>query len=193
MRESYIIEAVKAFAENAHAGQARKYADEPYVNHLFRVMEICRRYTSDLALLSAALLHDILEDTPVTREQLGEFLFSVMDQEHAGRTLGMVEALTDVFVKENYPSMNRRNRRLREAERLSMVGAEAQTIKYADIIDNVADLGDPSNDFAPVFMRECKDMLREMNRGDQRLHRHAVEIVDTRLKEYFRNANIRAL
>jgi (p)ppGpp synthase/HD superfamily hydrolase len=32
-------------------------------------MEICSQYTNDIMILAAALLHDVLEDTPVTRNE----------------------------------------------------------------------------------------------------------------------------
>lgn len=188
-----VVSKVRAFADHAHGDQMRKYAPERYVVHLERVTEICRQYTSEVTVISAALLHDILEDTPVTREELSAFLSGLMPDEKASRTLKLVEELTDVFVRKDYPTTNRRTRRTWEAERLGRTSPPAQTIKYADIIDNVMDISRVETDFALVFMRECKQILRLATRGDPRLHDRAVRTVDGSLQDYFAKANIRSL
>lgn len=66
-------------------------------------MEICRQYTQDTAILAAALLHDLLEDTPVRKEAMEEFLLSVMDHRQTQRTIKLVVEPTDIYVKANYP------------------------------------------------------------------------------------------
>ena len=43
---------------------------------------------------------------------------------------------TDIYTKQNYPGWNRRKRKQKEAERLAVAHPDAQTVKYADIIDN---------------------------------------------------------
>lgn len=192
-KQNDIIQRVAAFANEAHAGQMRKYTGEKYIEHLLRVMRLCNEYVQDTAVLSAALLHDTIEDTAVDKKTLEEFLSGIMEKREAERTLKLVVELTDVYVKVDYPDMNRRVRRGREAERLSEASPEAQTIKYADIIDNVQDLGDVETDFAPVFMRECKEILKQMNRGNQELYQRAVRAVDDGLKKYFSRVNIKAL
>lgn len=188
-----MLEQVRAYAEEAHRGQMRKFANEPYIAHLVRVMETVREYTQDSALLSAALLHDVLEDTRVTEEELGEFLNNIMDEAQATRTLRLVVELTDVYIKEDYPSLNRRTRRTKEAERLSHESPEAQTIKYADVIDNAMDIVKHETDFALVYLRESKQLLKGMTRGNPLLHERAVRTVDECLREYWDKTNIRAL
>lgn len=193
MLDSDILSKVKSFAEQAHGNQMRKYAGERYINHLERVMKTSREYTQEVTVLSAALLHDVLEDTPISEEQLLSFLNTIMDEQQARRTVKLVRELTDVFIKKNYPDVNRRTRRTREAERLGTVSPDAQTVKYADIIDNVIDLGSANTDFALIFMRECKEILKHANQGDPVLHDRAVKTVDDCLRDYFNKANITAL
>lgn len=193
MSPQHTLDRICAFAASAHTAQKRKYSDEPYINHLVRVMDTCRQYTGDIRVLAAAVLHDILEDTTVTEEQLGEFLQSVMEPGVAEDTQSLVVQLTDVYIKKNFPSMNRRTRRHREAERLARVSPDAQTIKYADILDNINDLVGGDDDFAPVFLRECRAILQRMNQGNQLLYQRTVQAVDENLQAYYRNANIRAL
>jgi GTP diphosphokinase / guanosine-3',5'-bis(diphosphate) 3'-diphosphatase len=59
------------FAAEAHAGQTRKSGD-PYVTHPLSVAEIICELKLDIASVCAALLHDCVEDTSATVEQLGE-------------------------------------------------------------------------------------------------------------------------
>jgi GTP pyrophosphokinase len=56
-------------AKEAHTGQTRK-SGEAYITHPVAVTEILTRYGMDAATLAAALLHDTVEDTPVTLEQI---------------------------------------------------------------------------------------------------------------------------
>lgn len=60
------------FARKAHFGQTRKNSDEPYVNHPIEVMEIVSTMTDDKNVLTAAVLHDTVEDTDVTLEEIRE-------------------------------------------------------------------------------------------------------------------------
>ena len=191
--DNEILKNVEAFAAEAHGKQMRKYADEQYIHHPIRVMETVRTLTQDVTMLAAALLHDVLEDTPVGPRELGNFLSTVMDKPRAERTLDLVEELTDVYVKADYPTMNRRTRRTKEAGRLSDASPDAQTIKYADVIDNSVDISHQETDFALVYLRECKQLLQEINKGNPQLYERAVRTVDECLREFWNKSNVKAL
>jgi (p)ppGpp synthase/HD superfamily hydrolase len=173
-----ILEEVRSFADRAHGTQKRKYSGERYIAHPVRVMETCAGFTNDQAVLAAALLHDVLEDTPVTEGEMLDFLRQIMSPEIAARTLTLVVELTDVYVKKNYPGMNRRVRKAREAERLSNVSADAQTIKYADLIDNSTNIFVHDPDFAIVFIHEGKTLLQKMQKGHPELRYRAMKVVE---------------
>lgn len=178
MKNNKILEAVERFADHAHGAQTRKYSNDRYIVHPVRVMKECQIHSKDIAVHAAALLHDVLEDTPITKAELFDFLLKIMDIDVAERTIKLVEELTDIYTKQNFPSLNRKTRKLREAERLSAVSADAQTIKYADIIDN-SDVITNDPDFARVYVREAAQMLEGMHRGNAVLRDKAIN----RLKE----------
>src|SRR6266487_1757727 len=161
-----VLEQIKDFADRAHGEQKRKYTPERYIVHPARVMEMCKGYTNDITVLAAALLHDVLEDTPVTKEETKDFLVKVMDIKKADRTVKLIEELTDVFVKSRYPQWNRRKRKSKEEDRLEKTSADSQTIKYADIIDNCVEVVTHDPDFGEKFLAECKALLKKINKGD---------------------------
>ncbi|HDR7297008.1 TPA: bifunctional (p)ppGpp synthetase/guanosine-3',5'-bis(diphosphate) 3'-pyrophosphohydrolase, partial [Bacillus cytotoxicus] len=57
------------FSKQAHDGQYRQ-TGEPYINHPFAVTEILLNYKADIVTLIAALLHDVVEDTPYSLKQV---------------------------------------------------------------------------------------------------------------------------
>lgn len=172
-----ILIKVRNFASDAHGEQKRKYADEMYIRHPERVMYVSVEYTTERAVLAAALLHDVLEDTNVTEDELHSFLKDIMAGEEADKTLQLVVDLTDVFIKDNYPELNRRKRKRREAERLGDVHPDAQTIKYADIIDNATDITPNDPDFATLYLNEASQMLSLMDKGHPELYERAKHTV----------------
>src|SRR5690554_5996823 len=97
------------FARKAHAEQFRKYSNEPYIVHPIRVAELVKTVSHSHDMVCAAYLHDVVEDTPVS-----------IDEIHAefGQGIGdLVDELTDEFLKINYPHLNRSSRKQREVER----------------------------------------------------------------------------
>jgi guanosine-3',5'-bis(diphosphate) 3'-pyrophosphohydrolase len=173
-----VLKKIVAFADNAHGDQKRKYADERYIEHPLRVMKTCKDYGYPITVLAAAILHDVLEDTETTPKQIKEFLLTVMNEREASYTLGLVIELTDVYTKHHYPRLNRRGRKTREVTRMENTSAEAQTIKYADIIDNASEIVEHDPDFAPVFLRECKALVKKMEKGNKELREKAIQVVE---------------
>lgn len=58
------------FAVDAHQGAERRGKGFPYILHPLEAVAIVSTMTSDQTLLAAAVLHDVVEDTPVTLAQL---------------------------------------------------------------------------------------------------------------------------
>lgn len=178
-----ILDKVRQFADNAHGSQMRKYTPERYIVHPIRVMETVRKYDNSLPVLAAALLHDVLEDTPVTGKELLDFLRSVMPEADAEETLLLVIDLTDVYVKEDYPKWNRKQRKAREQERIATTSPKSQTIKYSDIIDNTNEITTHDPNFAPRFLSECYANLKVAKKGNQELYAIALAKVEEKLME----------
>ncbi len=64
-----LVERAFEFSESAHRGQFRK-SGEPYITHPLAVASILSEWRLDAEGLAAALLHDVMEDTPVLRSEI---------------------------------------------------------------------------------------------------------------------------
>ena len=183
MSNSEILDRIIEFTDHAHGEQTRKYSPDRYIVHPVRVMKICSRYTDSLPVLAAALLHDVIEDTPYTRDDLSEFLQNHMTDEEQALTLELVMELTDVYVKKKFPALNRFTRKKKELNRLKKISPQAQTIKYADIIDNAMEISQSDPDFAKRYLQECHDIVSALKDGNLELRSIALEVIRTEQKK----------
>jgi (p)ppGpp synthase/HD superfamily hydrolase len=140
-------------------------------------MQICREYTHDISILAAALLHDVLEDTPTSSKELYSFLLSVVSPQQASHAIDLVKELTDQYTKAAYPRWNRYQRKRKEATRMADCSPEAQTVKYADIIDNSLSIAGAQDDFAKKYLEECLELLKYIGNGHPQLYQKATVTV----------------
>jgi (p)ppGpp synthase/HD superfamily hydrolase len=178
-----LLNKITDFGDDAHGEQLRKYAPDRYMVHPKRVMQTLRNYTDDITILAAALLHDVLEDTRVSKGEMRDFLARLLGREKAERTLDLVVDLTDVYVKTEYPKLNRRTRKAKELERLEKTSPDSQTIKYADILDNTLEITDHDPDFARVYLQEVSHILKKLDKGNSELRQRAEMAVNDGIKK----------
>ena len=67
-KKTGMLDQAITFATTVHSGAVRKGNDRPYIIHPLEVMTIVATITDDQNVLSAAVLHDTIEDTGVTKE-----------------------------------------------------------------------------------------------------------------------------
>ncbi len=89
--EGWIREALD-LALDAHEGQRRK-SGEPYIIHPILVAAITASISNDTTMVVAALLHDVVEDTPYTIDQIGAIFGS--DVEHIVSGLTKIVEIRD--------------------------------------------------------------------------------------------------
>lgn len=150
------------FARERHQGQARKYTGEPYYEH-------CRRVAIDhLALfhypeevIAAGFLHDTLEDTDTTREEL-ECEFGLLVSR-------LVWEVTDQSRPEDG---NRAARKAVDRQHLGRASRFGHAIKLADVIDNTTDIATHDPKFAEVYLPEIRDLLDAICLGHNELLEH---------------------
>ena len=66
-----LVKEAYRFSDEMHLGQVRK-SGEPYISHPIAVAEICAEWKLDVQAIMAALLHDVMEDQDVKKEELIE-------------------------------------------------------------------------------------------------------------------------
>lgn len=148
------LEKAILFAIKAHEGQKRKYTGEDYYNHVKNVAMEVAKVTNDQDVIIAAFLHDTVEDTNTTIDEIGE-LFGLKVAE-------LVYDLTDHFTRENYPNFNRAKRKILEAKRLGTISNDAKLIKGCDLADNTASIVKHDLGFAKIYLREKAYVLEQM-------------------------------
>lgn len=150
------------FATNAHSGQTRKYDGRPYIYHPIAVAEILRGFPHTEEMIAAALLHDTVEDTPVTIDDIrAEFGDQVAD---------LVGWLTDVSKPSDG---NRKIRKRKDLEHTAKAPPEAKTIKLADLVDNTGSIARHDPGFWKVYREEKKALLEVLKEGNPMLWRIA--------------------
>ena len=167
MKDTPIITAAKMLAGEAHKGQTRKYSGLPYIIHPIEVATIVEEAGGTDDMIAAALLHDVIEDTDFTYEDIAEKV--------SPEVADLVQGMTEVAKPEDG---NRAKRKSMDKDFLAQQSPEVQTIKYADVISNTQDIAlhDPS--FAKVYIAEIKDLLEVIDKGDPTLYAKAFKIVD---------------
>lgn len=82
--ERELVDKAIVFATKAHEGMYRKGTKLPYILHPLEAAVIVSGMTNDPKIIAGALLHDVLEDTPVTFEELyrefGEVAYLVQSE-----------------------------------------------------------------------------------------------------------------
>lgn len=121
-----LVSTAADLAARRHTGTARKgRSNEPYVNHLAEVANILAEITggADAELVAAGWLHDTIEDTGMSGDEL--------TQRFGGRVAALVEEVTDDM---SLPGPERKQRQIDDAPHKSPA---AKLIKIADKISNI--------------------------------------------------------
>ncbi len=186
------IEKAFAVGERAHRGQSRK-SGEPYITHPVAVARILAEMHLDAETLMAAILHDTIEDTPVTKDELvSEFGQTVADLVDGVTKLDKVEfASREAATAESFRKML-----LAMARDLRVI-----LIKLADRLHNMRTLDSMSpasrrrvaretlEVYAPIAQRlgmnKLKGELQEL--GFRALHPMRHRVIAARIKAMIGN------
>ena len=117
-----------AFSAEKHTKQRRKDIDKtPYINHPISLANIlAQRWVIDENVLCAAILHDTIEDTETTVDEL---------QEHFG------EKITSIVLEvTDDKSLEKSVRKQKQVEHAASISHEAKLVKLADKIANITDI-----------------------------------------------------
>lgn len=150
---SYRIEQAVRAAAILHKDQIRKGSvPMPYVSHLFAVTLMLQDYTQDEDILIAALLHDTLEDTDYTAQELQD--------DFGGKVREMVESLTEPQDSEN-KNYSWKERKQLYVKQLRKAPQGALLIAAADKIHNMRAIVEEYFDDHKRFLSEFQGSLED--------------------------------
>jgi len=159
VNERMILRRAYEFAENAHSGQKRK-SGEDYFVHCAEVARILVDLKLDTSTIAAGLLHDVVEDTPVTLEEL--------EQTFGPEIAALVDGVTKIekipLKREDSEELRGRPRD-REAEFLRKTllamsdDVRVILIKLADRLHNLRTLGHLSRERQIRMAQETTDIF----------------------------------
>ena len=149
-----------AFAAHKHRDQRRKDADaSPYINHPIALADVLVNEggVTDVDVLCAALLHDTVEDTATTQQELTDTFGS--------RIARIVAEVTD---DKNLPKAERKRLQVEHAAHLS---PEAKLVKLADKLCNLRDVAErPPAKWDLARRREYFDWAKQVIDGLRGAH-----------------------
>ena len=127
--DTTLLDRAIIFAVRAHAGTERRGKGFPYIVHPMEAVEIVATMTRDQELLAAAALHDTVEDTDTTVEQIRE--------EFGDRIASLVASESDI-VLEGLPAEDSWHARKQAAiDRLARASHDAKIVALGDKLSNM--------------------------------------------------------
>lgn len=124
-----LLDRAIVFAVKAHAGTERRGKGYPYIVHPMEAVEIVATMTADQELLAAAILHDTVEDTEVTVEQL--------KAEFGERVASLVADESDVMTEGMTEEASWHQRKQDAIDRLSKASHDAKMVALGDKLSNM--------------------------------------------------------
>ena len=128
------------FAVKAHAGTERRGKGYPYIVHPMEAVEIVSTMTKDQELLAAAALHDTVEDTDVTVEQIREEFGDRVAELVADETVEIPDQVgNDVIAGSDRPSEEETWHARKQAaiDHLAKASHDAKIVALGDKLSNM--------------------------------------------------------
>lgn len=166
--------------------QERKYTGEPYWTHPVQVANELYRHGYKGYEIEVALGHDLIEDTMIGANGINEakriifeklIEFDYFEDTAYKIVIGIIH-LTDVYTKEEFPTLNRKTRKEFERVRLMDIPPNIQTVKYCDNIHNSETILERDLNFAKVYCEEILENLKTMNKGDATIYNKLINILN---------------
>lgn len=149
-KQQTMVVRARTFAIGAHNAidHRRKYTGDPYHVHLQGVAHLVSSVPHTDEMVAAAWLHDTVEDTKVTHDDIRS--------EFGPDVAGLVYWLTNASKPEDG---NRAVRKAIDREHLAKAPLPAKIVKLADLIDNTRTIVKYDPDFAKIYMNEKAKLL----------------------------------
>ena len=127
--DTELLDRAIIFAVRAHSGTERRGKGYPYIVHPLEAVEIVATITSDQELLAAAALHDTVEDTDVTLEQIRA--------EFGDRVAALVADESDTMPDGLSEEESWHARKQASIDKLSQAGRDTKIVALGDKLSNM--------------------------------------------------------
>ena len=127
--DTNLLDKAMHFAIDAHANTERRGKGFPYIVHPMEAVEIVATITPDQELLAAAVLHDTVEDTDVTVEQIRA--------QFGDRIAKLVDAESDQFTEGVSEVDSWRGHKQAAIDRLAAASHDAKIVAMGDKLSNM--------------------------------------------------------
>lgn len=127
--DTELLDRAIVFAVKAHAGTERRGKGFPYIVHPMEAVEIVATITPDQELLAAAALHDVVEDTDFTADDIR--------REFGDRIANLVVAESDVFMEGVSEEDSWHARKQAAIDRLAKAPHDAKIVAMGDKLSNM--------------------------------------------------------
>ena len=127
--DTELLDRAIIFAVKAHAGTERRGKGFPYIVHPMEAMEIVATITPDQELLAAAALHDVVEDTEISADEIR--------REFGDRIANLVVAESDVFEEGVSEEDSWHARKQAAIDRLARASHDAKIVAMGDKLSNM--------------------------------------------------------
>jgi len=127
--DTSLLDKAIIYAVKAHSGVERRGKGFPYIVHPMEAVEIVATMTPDQELLAAAVLHDVVEDTPTTVEDLR--------LEFGDRVASLVAAESDIEIDGMSDAESWHTRKQVAIDRLAAAPRDAKMVALGDKLSNM--------------------------------------------------------
>lgn len=127
--DSSLLDKAIIFATNAHKNVERRGKGFPYIVHPLEVVAIVATMTSDQELLAAAALHDTVEDTSITVEDI--------KREFGERVASIVESESDKFISGVSDEDSWKDRKQAAIDRIKASSRDSKIVALGDKLSNM--------------------------------------------------------
>lgn len=153
-----------AWVKEQHGGQLIRKTTMPYVDHVLFVAELAGPAAS--LTYEIGLCHDLVEktnvDQPALSTALKRFGYNIDETAH------ITNAVAELTRADN-PGLSKKESRAREDKRLMNSSADAQTVKYADLLYNAQWMIAHKPEKAEKYLTRKLNLIRAMTNGDAEL------------------------
>ena len=180
-----IVENAKRFATRAHSGQfLRNRAKDPFITHPERVVALVEQSGGTAGEIAAAWLHDVVEDTQVTLDDIRKKFGDAITE--------MVDGLTD---PPHFAGNPDKIRKAWQAERVISKSASVKRVKIADQTANSYTIGfDPPVGYNPQerldylegarsIVLNCGGISKKLDKMFEKTYQASLHVIRAEMKK----------